>query len=200
MLDRWVRRSLDPGLDRAGHFLAARGIRADWVTWTGFALGVGAAGAVAIGWHMTALVLLPLSRLLDGLDGSVARATSPTDRGAYLDVVLDFLFYALFVFAFALEAPEKGLAASFLILGFVGTGTTFLAHATFLAKRGVTPAPEDRKGLAYLGGLTEGTETIALFMFVCLFPDTFAWAAWGFGSLCWLTTIFRLRATLSELS
>jgi len=36
------------------------------------------------------------NRVVDGLDGAVARATVATVRGAFLDIVLDFAFYAAF--------------------------------------------------------------------------------------------------------
>ncbi|MCA4121995.1 hypothetical protein LDY75_13415, partial [Klebsiella pneumoniae] len=48
------------------------------------------------------------------------------------------------------------------------------------------------KSLYYLGGLTEGSETILLFVLGCLFPAHFAWLAWLFGALCWLTTATRI--------
>ena len=48
------------------------------------------------------------------------------------------------------------------------------------------------KSLYYIGGLTEGTETIALFALCCLFPAHFALFAWTFGALCWLTTTTRI--------
>ena len=50
------------------------------------------------------------------------------------------------------------------------------------------------KGISYLGGLTEGAETIALFVAICLWPGAFATLAWGFAGLCALTTLGRWRA------
>jgi hypothetical protein len=60
------------------------------------------------------------------------------------------------------------------------------------AKRGITTAARGEKSIYYLGGLTEGTETIALFVAICLLPDLFPWFAWIFGALCWLTTAVRI--------
>jgi hypothetical protein len=84
--------------------------------------------------------------------------------------------------------------AAFLILSFVGTGTSFLAFAILAAKRGLASEARGRKSLYYLGGLTEGTETIAVFAAFCLFPSEFAVLAYGFGALCWLTTAARVVA------
>ena len=115
-----------------------------------------------------------------------------SDLGGYLDIVLDFLFYSGVVFFFAVGRPEEALPAAFLIFSFVGTGASFLAFAAVAAKRGITTAARGEKSIYYLGGLTEGSETIALFVAICLFPQHFAWFAWTFGALCWLTTTVRI--------
>lgn len=199
MLDRAVRRRLDPFLDQIASHAKDRGIGADQITWSGFAAGLACVAAIAEGWHIAALILLLVNRFCDGLDGAVARATKPTDRGAYLDIVLDFLFYAGFVFAFAVALPADSLAAAFLIFSFVGTGTSFLGHAILAAKMGWVADVRQRKGFAHLGGLTEGTETILVFVAMLLWPEAFSPLAWIFGSLCWLTTISRMATTLRAL-
>ncbi|EPR5291029.1 CDP-alcohol phosphatidyltransferase family protein, partial [Escherichia coli] len=48
------------------------------------------------------------------------------------------------------------------------------------------------KSFYYLGGLTEGSETILLFVLSCLLPAYFPWFAWVFGALCWMTTFTRV--------
>jgi phosphatidylglycerophosphate synthase len=196
MLDAAARRLVDPSLDRIGAALARRGIGADVVTLVGFGLGILAVPALAAEAYGAALALIALNRLLDGLDGAIARRAGPTDLGGYLDIVCDFLFYNAVVFGFALGRPEQALPAAFLILSFVGTGTSFLAFAAIAAKRGLSTETQGRKSLYYLGGLTEGTETILLFVALCLFPDAFPWLAWGFGALCWLTTGARVAAAV----
>ncbi|HSK41386.1 MAG TPA: CDP-alcohol phosphatidyltransferase family protein [Arenibaculum sp.] len=196
MLDARLRRLIDPPLDRAGQLVARSGVSADMVTVAGFALGLGGVAALAVEAYGTALALILVNRLFDGLDGAVARHRGPTDLGGYLDITLDFLFYNAVVFGFALGRPEHALAAAFLLLSFVGTGTSFLAFAVLAAKRGRTTEIRGRKGLYSLGGLTEGTETIALFVAICLWPDAFPWLAWGFGALCWLTTVARVTAAV----
>lgn len=196
MLDARLRRIVDPPLDRAGAWLAGRGVGADAVTVAGFALGLGGAAALALQAYGAALVLIALNRLFDGLDGAVARRAGPSDLGGYLDITLDFVFYGAVPFGFALGRPEDALAAAFLVFSFVGTGASFLAYAAIAAKRGLTTELRGPKSLYYLGGLTEGTETIALFVAICLWPDAFAWLAWGFGALCWVTTATRVMAAV----
>jgi hypothetical protein len=51
--------------------------------------------------------------------------------------------------------------------------------------------PEAAKGIFYLGGLTEGTETIILFSLICILPNWFAVLAYGFSALCVITTLSR---------
>ncbi len=87
--------------------LAKRGVRADALSWTGFGLGVVAFGLICANWYLAGLLAIAANRLVDGLDGSVARATLPTDRGAFLDIVLDFAFYTLVPLAFALADPAR---------------------------------------------------------------------------------------------
>ncbi|MGQ7148234.1 CDP-alcohol phosphatidyltransferase family protein, partial [Escherichia sp. SS-MK2] len=58
----------------------------------------------ALGWYLAALVVILLNRLLDGLDGALARRRGLTDAGGFLDISLDFLFYALVPFGFILAA------------------------------------------------------------------------------------------------
>lgn len=177
-----------------GRWLARRGIHADHLTLAGFAVGVLAVPALALGAYGVALALLALNRLADGLDGTVARLTSPTDRGAFLDIVLDFVFYALFPLGFALaDPPMNALPAAVLIAAFVGTGSSFLAFASIAAKNGETAAAFPTKGIYYLGGLTEGFETIAIFAAMCLFPDIFPFLAYGYAAACALTTVLRWR-------
>jgi phosphatidylglycerophosphate synthase len=196
MFDRAVRRRIDPSLDRWAARLVAHGYRADQISWVGFGAGLLCMLAVASGSEFTAFLLLLVNRIADGLDGAVARLTQPTDRGAYLDILFDFIFYSGFVCAFALADPGKATAAAFLIFSFVGTGTSFLAHALMAEKRGWA-AQSPGKGIAYLGGLTEGTETIAVFLLMLIWSDGFPALAWGFGLLCWLTTLSRVATTLS---
>ena len=139
MLDARLRRLIDPPLDRLSAPLVARGISANAVTVAGFALGLGAAAAIAGRAYLLGLALLLLNRLCDGLDGAVARRRGLTDLGGFLDIVLDFLIYAAVPFAFALADPAANApAAAFLIFSFMGTGSSFLAYAIMAAKRGVS--------------------------------------------------------------
>jgi phosphatidylglycerophosphate synthase len=200
VLDARLRRLIDPPLDRLGAPLAARGLSANAVTVAGFAIGLGAAVAIAWQAYLLGLGLLLLNRLCDGLDGAIARRRGLTDLGGFLDILLDFLIYSAVPFAFALADPAaNALAAAFLIFGFVGTGSSFLAFAIMAAKRGMSTELRGQKSLYYLGGLTEGTETILVFVLACLWPALFPWLALIFGLLCWLTTATRIAVAVQML-
>jgi phosphatidylglycerophosphate synthase len=197
VLDARLRRLIDPALHRLAAALARTGLGANAVTVGGFALGVGAWVALAFREYDLALGLIAANRVADGLDGALARRLGPTDLGGYLDIALDFFFYAGVPFFFAVGRPEFALPAAFLVFSFVGTGSSFLAFAAVAARRGITTEARGRKAIYYLGGLTEGAETIAVFVLVCLFPDHFAWFAWAFGGLCWVTTATRVAAAVA---
>jgi phosphatidylglycerophosphate synthase len=181
-------------LARPARFLVARGISADQVSLAGFAVGLLIVPALWLGFYKTALVILLLNRLADGLDGAVARESGPTDRGAFLDIAFDFLFYALVPLGFALGEPGRNaLCAAVLIVSFVGTGSTFLAFSAIASKRELTAEDYPAKGIYYLGGLTEGAETITVFALMCLFPLFFPMFALLFALACLITTALRLR-------
>ncbi|SFT87077.1 CDP-alcohol phosphatidyltransferase family protein [Sedimentitalea nanhaiensis] len=179
-------------LDPLARRIALRGIAADQITLTGFCIGVLAVPALWAGQFGLALVFIALNRLADGLDGAVARLDTPTDRGAFLDIALDFVFYPLVPLGFALADPSaNALPAAVLIAAFVGTGSSFLAFAVIAGQRNLKPQAYPTKGIYYLGGLTEGAETIAVLAFMCLFPSAFPVLALTFAAACAITTLTR---------
>ena len=92
MLDRHLHPRLKPLLNRLVMTLDKPGIAPDGITLIGFAIGVLALPFLALGWYLAALVAILLNRLLDGLDGALARRRGLTDAGGFLDIALDFLF------------------------------------------------------------------------------------------------------------
>ena len=193
MLDRVATAALRPLLEAGAGVLVRRGVGADAVTLAGFALGMAAAVAIAFGAFGWGLALLLASRLADGLDGAVARLTQPSDRGAFLDITFDFLFYASIPLAFAIAEPAaNALPAAVLLAAFSGTASSFQAFAVFAERRGLARTAQPQKGFFYLGGLTEATETLICFALMCLWPQQFAWWAYGFAGLCALTIVTRL--------
>jgi phosphatidylglycerophosphate synthase len=195
MLDTYARRIIDPPLDRAGRALAARAVSANMVTLVGLALGLAAAALLASGWTGAALFFLIASRVADGLDGAVARASRKTDFGGYLDICADFLFYGAIPFAFVALNPEgNALAGAFLLLSFYFNGSSFLGFAVLAEKRKITTSAQGQKSLYYSNGILEGTETFLFFAVLCLLPHHFAVLAWPFGAACFATGLLRIWA------
>jgi len=176
------------------------GCRPNQITLTGFLIGLGTLPALIFQNYWLALVCILVNRIFDGLDGALARITEVSDGGAYLDIVLDFIFYSLVVFGFALADPEaNSLAACALLFSFIGTGSSFLAFAILAERRGIHSIIYPHKGIYYLGGLTEGTETILCFVLFCLFPGYFPILAFCFAGLCFLTTFSRVFSGFQTL-
>jgi phosphatidylglycerophosphate synthase len=193
MIDRHATALLRPVVDGLARLLVRGGVGADALTFGGLAVGWAAAAAIAFHAPWTGAALILLSRLLDGLDGAVARATTPTDRGGFLDVTLDFLFYPAIPLAFAIADPaSNALPAAVLIATFVGTGTSFLAFATIAAKRLMINPSYPDKSFYFLGGLTEAAETLAFFIAMCAWPQHFALLAYVFAAMCAMTIVTRL--------
>ncbi|MDO6584344.1 CDP-alcohol phosphatidyltransferase family protein [Salipiger sp. 1_MG-2023] len=184
------RRLLHP----VARWLSLRGVSADAISLVGFAFGAAGALAAAYGAFGLALAGILANRIGDGLDGEVARMAGATDRGAFLDIALDFVFYALVPLGFAVAAPQNALPAALLIASFVGTGSSFLAFSVIAERRGLQAQDYPSKGIFYLGGLTEGTETIAVLIAMCLWPSAFPWLAGGYALACTLTTLTRWYA------
>jgi len=175
-------------------FAADCGLSADAMTALGFAFGLGAFGLIAFGHYGSGLCLVLLNRLCDGLDGAIARIGGASELGGFLDIVADFLFYALVPLGFALAEPSHAVPAAVLIVSFVATGSTFLAFAIIAQRRGIVSEARGSKSFYHLGGLAEGSETILAFVLFCLFPGAFPVLAYGFAAICALTALGRIRA------
>jgi phosphatidylglycerophosphate synthase len=197
MLDARIRPLIDPPLNAVGRALAGLGVSANGLTFAGLALGLGGAAAIALGHIGWGLALILANRLCDGLDGAVARVRGPSDLGGYFDIVADFAFYVSVPVGFGILAPVNTLPALVLVASFVLTGVSFLAFAVIAGKRGASTEAHGKKSFFYSTGLAEGTETIAVFIAMCLFPAWFGVLAFGYAGLCALTVFQRSALAVS---
>lgn len=201
MLDRPMRKLIDPPLNAMGRGIARLGLTANAVTLIGLGFGLLAMLAVILHAYLLALVLIALSRMSDGLDGAVARAAGKTDFGGYLDIASDFAFYGMIPFGFILADPSaNAVAGGFLLLSFYINGASFLGYAIMAEKLGLETRAQGIKSLYYSNGLLEGTETIGFFVLLCLLPAQFAPLAYIFGALCVLTAILRVHGAYRLMS
>lgn len=194
MFDAKLRPWIDPPLNRIGVTCARRGISANAVTLAGLGFGLVAAAAIALhGPVWLALGALLLGRLADGLDGAIARATTKTDLGGYLDIFCDFIFYGAVPLAFVLRDPgENGLAGAVLLFSFYINAASFLGFAVMAEKRGMQTTAQGQKSLYYASGLLEGFETILFFSLITALPAIFVPVAFVFAALCVVTAVARV--------
>ncbi len=201
MLDKKLQPLTQPVLSSFASIAIKAGISADVASIIGFFFGLIAACLIGFGYFSLALVFFIINRIMDGLDGAIARADKPTYRGGFLDIVFDFIIYSAIPFAFAVYDRGNSFAACFVIFSFVGTGTSFLAYGIMHAQ-----LSEKKKGLFtqksfyYLGGFIEGTETLIFIIIILCFPSLFSIVALSFGCLCWISTIFRIHAGWRDFS
>ncbi|WP_299728188.1 CDP-alcohol phosphatidyltransferase family protein [uncultured Endozoicomonas sp.] len=201
MFDKWTAPLVQIPLKQIALKADTFGITPNQVTVAGFCMGMLAIPLLAMNAYSLALIAIVINRILDGLDGALARLNQPTDAGGFLDITLDFIFYSGIVVGFALADPtNNALAASVLIFSFMGTGSSFLAFAIMAEKHQLTEPHFKHKSLYYLGGLAEGTETILLFVLFCLFPHYFSILAYSFAAICFLTTFLRIIGGYKSIS
>lgn len=195
MLDKFITPVIKPLLTPIVVFVHKRGMTADQITVAGFLMGLLAVPLLAFEFWYGALLAIILNRILDGLDGALARHTGQSSSaGGFLDITLDFLFYAAIPLGFIIANPEQNaLAGALLLAAFIGTGSSFLAFAIAAEKFKLEKPQFKYKSFYYLNGLTEGTETIALFIAFCLWPQHFALLATLFAIACAITIFTRIH-------
>jgi phosphatidylglycerophosphate synthase len=201
MLDKFITPIVKPLLTPVVKQLDKWNIHPDQVTLIGFVIGLLAVPLLAKQLWITALVMIILNRILDGLDGALARYQQKSnDAGGFLDICVDFLFYAAIPLGFALADPtENALSAAVLLTVFIGTGSSFLAFA-IPAEKLKLPRPQfANKSFYFLNGLTEGTETIAFFVAFCLWPAYFPELAYSFAFLGTITILTRIHGGYQTL-
>ncbi|SDN68874.1 CDP-alcohol phosphatidyltransferase family protein [Vreelandella arcis] len=193
MLDRWTMPLTHRPLEWIAYRLKGR-VTPGQVTFGAFLIGISALPLLAWEYYGLALAAILLNRLGDGLDGALARVSHQTsEAGGFLDIGLDFVFYAAAVLGFALANPaDNAQAAALLLFAFIGTGTSFLAFAIAAKQQGVERPDFPQKAFYYLEGLTEGTETVMALVIFCLFPAHFPILATVFAAACLITTATRL--------
>lgn len=198
MLDTAARRLTGPVLDRAAKRISATGISATTITVVGWLVGVGACVAVTRGTWTLALVLWLLNRVLDGLDGAVARQAGPSDLGGFLDILADFSIYSGFVLAIAIEIPTARLACVALLVSYYISGTAFLALSSIL-ERLHFEQHRDARSFRFIGGLAEGTETVITYALITLLPQHAEIIVWVFAAVVALTALQRLAEGIVTL-
>ena len=160
------------------------------------ALGASLGAAVAAWQGAVALsVLLWLAgRVLDGLDGALARATGrQSDLGGLLDFLFDTIGYAAIPLGLALGAGSDTLwIATAVVLATFYLNAVSLGHvAAVLEKRALGAAASGESTTTTMPrGLVEGTETIVFFSLALALPSL-AWAVWSVMAVAVVVTVLE---------
>jgi len=191
MFDVALRRFVDPALNRIAVGIVNARISANMLTISGAGLALAAAFFITQSNFAAALGFILLNRIVDGLDGAVARIKGPTEFGGYLDTICDYIFYLSIPVAFGLMDQFNQIPALLLVASFTLTAVSFLAFAAIAARQVSDDGAHGPKAFIYSTGLMEGAETIAFFALFCLFPSFFPTLAIIFAALCLLTVLQR---------
>ncbi len=155
---------------------ALPGVHPGAITALALFAGLGAAGAAWRGAFAVGLVLWLGNRLLDGLDGAVARINGrSSDLGGYLDLVADFVVYGAIPAALALRpgaSPELIRAAVLLLAVFYVNAAAWMVPSALLEKRGYgVGARGEPTSVTIPEGLVSGSETVLFFSLFFLLPS-----------------------------
>ena len=137
--------------------------------------GVAAGMLAAAHAYPVGLAFWVINRLLDGLDGTVARVHhQQSDLGAYIDIVVDFVTYAVIPIGLVLGRVNLfSLVALIVLFGVFYVNTISWTYLSALLERRAqrSTARPERTGVTMPTGLIEGAETIIFYTLFFLFPD-----------------------------
>lgn len=139
-------------------------------------------------------VLGVLNRLLDGIDGEVARVRGEqSDFGGYADMLADVVTYAAVPIGLALRMNDP--AVTFAMLGMLAAFyiniTSWSYLSALLEKRKQAPGNE-RTSVSMPRGVIEGAETMVLYAVLILAPAAVVTAAWIAVAACGVNVVWRL--------
>jgi phosphatidylglycerophosphate synthase len=145
-----------------------------FLTLIAFVLGLIACLLLCQGIYWGGLLFWWGNRIFDGLDGTVARVEAlQSDLGGYLDILADFVIYALLPIALVWAMPTMPafIALAFLLGSFYVNGASWMYLAAILEKRRWS-APDQKTTVNMPAGLVGGAETIVLYSIFIIWPET----------------------------
>ncbi len=186
MIDTRVRPRVTRFLEPIGKALAGVGVTPTVVTSVGLAVVIVGAVVISSGAYRIGAIIVLVGSMLDGLDGSVARASGlVTPRGAFLDSVFD----------------RMGEIAAFAGLGWASaeSGDERVLLLIVLAVGGAMLVPYIRsraevEGFNGKGGLMGRAERVLLFT-IGLIAGFIEPMLWIFVILVWVTALMRFIDT-----
>ena len=182
MFDRFLRPAKDTILVPLARAIGAA-VHPNLVSVAAFLFGAAAVTALLLGYQWTALTAWLIGRVVDGLDGAVARyADRRSDFGGYLDFFLDVVVYSAVPVAFALFTGSQTvlLLAAILLAAFYINIVSWLFLSVFIERyrgeasdRRRAGEADDKKltSITMPSGVVEGTETIVFFTLALIIPE-----------------------------
>lgn len=213
MLDAPARRVLDRPLSEVARLLDHPLVSPNRLTMLGLATGLTSAACAAAQLWSWALGLWLFSRVMDGLDGPLARrrataehadpeTSSGSEAGGFLDITADFTVYGATVIGVAIGATQQydadWLPFLLVLLAYYLNGTAFLAFSSIAERTG--RQREDGRSLSFLGGLAEGTETIVVHALWLIMPAHAGIIATVWAAVVGISAAQRIVAGFRDLS
>ncbi len=155
--------------------------------------------AALAGWqqlYWLGLLFWVMNRVLDGLDGTLARRTNQqSDFGGYIDILADDLIYSIVVLflAIGVNTTEAYIAAGFLLVTYRVNAASWMYLASLMEKRALGAKTRgEMTSITMPSGLIEGTETVVFYIAFFVFPSLLVPLFWVFGTLVMLTVGQRI--------
>src|SRR5258708_4189652 len=123
--------------------------------------------------------------------GALGCGWLPSAGGGFLDIVADFSVYAGIILGLAIAVPGARLACVALLTAYYISGTAFLALSSLAERR--RQRLGDERSLRFVGGLAEGTETIAVYILLFLLPQHATAIVWAFPPAVAVTPVQRVH-------
>lgn len=176
VFDAWLRRWKDDSLRPVARRISFPSPHA--ITATALLVGLTASAMAAMAWYRTALCLWLLNRLLDGLDGLVAREQGrATDLGGYFDIMADFAVYVAVPIGLYLSHPGPDGALSLIVMlgSFYLNAASWMYLSAVLEKRKAgAGARGEVTSVTMPAGLIGGFETILFYVAFLIWPEQIA--------------------------
>ena len=184
-------------------FVLAKRVHPNVITLVAFGVSVIAFLCLLTKELLLCALLWLLGRLLDGLDGAVARRSgTQTDFGGYLDMILDVVAYALIPLGIAITFPTQGilLATAALLAAFYINISSWLYLSALQEKRRHERPSHMQTSIYMPSGLIEGSETIIFYTLFIAFPPYYVFLAYTMAALTAVTVVQRFVWATRTLS
>jgi phosphatidylglycerophosphate synthase len=172
----------------------------NFVTLAAFIPGIVSVILILQGKLNAALVCWILNRVLDGVDGTLARVNGKqSDFGGFLDLILDFIIYAaiptaLFFYAAQQQKPAEiilsGLSLAILLGSFYVNTVSWMMPSVLIEKK--FQSSEKLTSIEMPSSLIEGMETIVFYCLFMLFPGYLKELFWFMSGLIWISILHKV--------